>query len=370
MTQSLGLSLWLLRIPEVKATIGLTLIDLSFALFMQPFGVLIGFFIAPLMIQKIGNNKSCLYFGLIFVGTFILIPIAKTFFILAGVLFISGLACAGAEVSMNAFAAQMERDLKIRMMSRFHAFWSIGALLSGCLVTLMSGLRVSFLLQQCLLIPIVSILVIIAAKSLPEYGISHKGKNPELSARLMPQLPLIILCLTPFGALLLEGTLMEWTAVFKGDYQRLPKVTVGLIFCSFAVTMTLFRFYGDYIVDRFGLKQTIMFSICTSFLGMLVYAQNSTPAVSIISAGLVGAGIANIYPIAITLAASLSGSKEKNVAAVAFVSFTSFLIGAPLIGFMGEYWGLQVALSIIAPTSLFPLLYLLNSNKKNKFQRL
>ena len=102
---------------------------------------------------------------------------------------------------------------------------------------------------------------------------------------------------------------------------------------------------------------------------MLVYAQNNTPAASIVSAGMVGAGIANIYPITMTLAASLPGRKEKNVATVAFVSFTSFLIGAPLIGFMGEYWGLEVALSIIAPTSLFPLLYLLNSNKKNKFQR-
>ncbi len=363
-TQSLGLSLWLLRIPEVKATIGLTLIDLSLALFMQPFGVLIGFFLAPRVIQKIGNKKSCLYFGSIFVGIFILIPFAKTFFVLAGILFISGIVCAGAEVSMNAFAAQMEKELKTRMMSRFHAFWSIGALLSGCLVTLMSGLRVSFLLQQCLLIPIVSLLAIIAAKSLPEYSVSNKEKRPELNASLMPQLPLIILCLTPFGALLLEGALMEWTAVFKGDYQKLPRVTVGLIFCSFTVTMTLFRFYGDHFIDKFGLKQTIMISICASFLGMLVYAQNSNPIISVISASLVGAGIANIYPIAMTLAASLSGSQEKNVATVAFVSFTSFLIGAPMIGFMGENLGLEVALSLMAPASLFPILYLLNSNKE------
>ena len=151
--------------------------------------------------------------------------------------------------------------------------------------------------------------------------------------------------------------------MFKGDYQNLPKITVGLVFCSFAVTMTFFRFYGDLIIDKFGLNKTIFLSICTSFLGMLVYAQNSTPAISIISAGLIGAGIANIYPISMTLAASLSGNKEKNVATVAFVSFTSFLVGAPLIGFMGEYLGLEVALSVIAPTSLLPLLYLLNNRK-------
>ena len=61
-TQSLGLSLWLLRIPEVKAAIGINLIELSLALFMQPLGVLIGFFIAPFIIKKIGNKNSC-YFG-------------------------------------------------------------------------------------------------------------------------------------------------------------------------------------------------------------------------------------------------------------------------------------------------------------------
>tara|TARA_Y200000002_G_scaffold305456_1_gene261209 strand:+ start:1378 stop:2562 length:1185 start_codon:yes stop_codon:yes gene_type:complete len=362
-TQSLGLSLWLLRIPEVKATIGLNLIDLSIALFMQPFGVLIGFFIAPQLIYKIGNNKSCLYFGFVFVSAFIFLPFAKTFLFLATVLFISGIVCAGAEVSMNALAAQMEKDLKIRMMSRFHSFWSIGALISGGLVTLMSALSVSFFAQQCLCIPIISILVVIAAQSLPDTRISNK--EPELirPSRYKPQLSLIILCLTPFGALLLEGALMEWTAVFKGDYQKLSKVTVGYVFCSFALNMTIFRFYGDFIIEKFGLKTTIKLSICSSLFGMLVYAQNSTSVVSIISAGLVGAGIANIYPITMTLAASLSGSKERNVATVAFISFSSFLIGAPLIGVMGEYLGLKVALSIIAPTSLFPILYLFYSNK-------
>ena len=359
------MSLWLLRIPEVKAAIGLTLIDLSIALFMQPFGVLIGFFIAPRVIEKIGNKNSCLYFGSIFISIFILIPVTETFFFLATVLFVSGLVCAGAEVSMNAFAAQMEKDFKIRMMSRFHAFWSIGALISGGVVTLMSALRVSFFVQQCLVIPIIFILVVLAAKSLPNYGISNNIIEHKTPYRFIPKLSLIILCITPFGALLLEGALMEWTAVFKRDYQDLPQVLVGIIFCSFAVTMAVFRFYGDQIIDKLGVSRTIILSICTSFFGMLVFAQTDTLTLSIIGAGLVGAGIANIYPITMTLAASLSGSKEKNVAAVAFVSFTSFLIGAPLIGFMGEYLGLDVALSLIAPTSLFPLLYLVYYKKKS-----
>ena len=365
-TQSLGLSLWLLRIPEVKATLGLSLIDLSFALFMQPFGVLIGFFIAPAIISRTGNKRSCLYFGSLFIAVFSLIPIARSFVFLTVILFTSGIVCAAAEVSMNAIAAQMEKEYKRRMMSRFHSFWSIGALIAGGLVTIMSILKVSFLTQQILIIPLILILAIIAANSLPNYPIIHNQLKRKQLTSFLPSLSLVILCVTPFGALLLEGALMEWTAVFKRDYQGLPQVGVGIIFCSFTLSMTLFRFYGDLIINKFDTNKTILVSMSSSFFGMLIYAQNGTTFISSIGAVLVGAGIANIYPMTMTLAASQPGSKEKNVSIVAFISFTSFLISAPLIGFMGEYLGLEVALSLLAPTSLLPVIYLLDRYLRDK----
>ncbi len=364
-TQSLGLSLWLLRIPEVKSTIGLTLIDLSMALFMQPLGVLVGFFIAPNLIKLIGNKKSCLYFGALFISSFILIPIAETFTFLSIILFISGMICAVVEVSMNAIAAQMEEQFKMRMMSRFHAFWSIGALISGCIVTLLSSLKISFLLQQILIIPLILLMAIVAANSLPNYNYSNEYLKQKTLNFFKPPLSLIILCITPFGALLLEGALMEWTAVLKRDYQNLTDLKVGIIFCTFTLSMTLFRFYGDQIINNFGINWTISVSITSSFFGMILFAQSNTLLFSIIGATLVGAGIANIYPLTMTLTAALPGIKEKNVSMVAFVSFCAFLMGAPLIGFLGEYFGLHVALSLIAPTSLLPLLYLLNGNKKS-----
>lgn len=364
LTQALGLSLWLLRIPEVKSTIGLTLIDLSLALFMQPFGVLVGFFIAPYLIRKIGNKKSCLYFGAIFIFLFSLIPFAKTFFTLSVILFVSGLVCAAAEVSMNAIAAQMEQEYKTRMMSRFHSFWSIGALLAGIIVTILSTLSVSFLTQQLLIIPPLIFLALAAASALPNYRQTLAKSQKKIVRKLLPSYAIIILCITPFGALLLEGALMEWTAVFKRDYQGLDDIKVGFIFCSFAITMALSRYSGDYIIDQLSIDRTIILSIILSGLGMLLYALSASVIPSMIGAAMVGAGIANIYPITMTLAASEPGSKEKNVSVVAFVSFTSFLLGPPLIGFVGEYFGLSIALTIIAPASLCPLFYLLEKNKK------
>jgi hypothetical protein len=333
---------------------------------MQPFGVLIGFFIAPVIIAKTGNKKSCLYFGSVFIGIFSLIPMAKSFLFLSAILFASGVFCAAAEVSMNAIAARMEKEYKRRMMSRFHSFWSIGALVAGGLVTIMSILKVSFLTQQLAIIPLIVISALIAANSLPDYGITRNQSKINGATSFLPSLSLIILCITPFGALLLEGALMEWTAVFKRDYQGLSQVSVGIIFCSFTLSMTLCRFFGDEIINKFNSDKTILMSMGSSLVGMLIYAQNETTLMSSAGAVLVGAGIANIYPMTMTLAASQPGSKEKNVSIVAFVSFTSFLISAPLIGFMGEYLGLEVALSVLAPTSLLPIIYLMNRYLREK----
>ena len=357
-TQALGLSLWLLRIPEVKATIGMDLIDLSLALFMQPLGILLGFFIAPFLIQLTGNKKSCLYFGPIFILSFIFIPIAYSFLFLATILFVSGFVCATVEVSMNAMAAKLEKESKKRMMSGFHAFWSIGALLSGIIVTIFAALSISFLTQQISIIPLLIIVTAIVAFYLPKDTLEQDHIGKPHTKKFIPSYTIIILCITPFGALLLEGAMMEWTAVFKGDFHNIDPTWVGLIFCTFTVVMTISRFFGDQIVDKLKVKKTIMISMGLSAVGMSIYALNSSPIMSIIAASMIGAGIANIYPITMSLVTAEDGSRERNVSIVAFISFTSFLISAPLIGLLGENFGLDKAFAFLAPTSLLPLFYL------------
>ena len=83
---------------------------------------------------------------------------------------------------------------------------------------------------------------------------------------------------------------------------------------------------------------------------------------------MVGAGIANIYPITISLVATEPGSKERNVSLVALISFTSFLTSAPLIGFLGDKFGLDKAFAFIAPLSLLPILYLFRKKTRYRFK--
>ena len=85
------------------------------------------------------------------------------------------------------------------------------------------------------------------------------------------------------------------------------------------MSMTFLRYFGDQLINKFGIERIILTSILSSLIGMLIFAQSDGAVPSIIGASLVGAGIANIYPISITL--DLSGIKEE----IILKSFFSFM---------------------------------------------
>ena len=80
---------------------------------------------------------------------------------------------------------------------------------------------------------------------------------------------------------------------------------------------------------------------------------------SLPAAALVGAGCGNIYPLTMSMVGQLPGPRpERNVATLALVAFTAFLVGPP----RSARWrsvGLPVALALLAPLGLAPLALLL-----------
>ena len=77
---------------------------------------------------------------------------------------------------------------------------------------------------------------------------------------------------------------------------------------------------------------------------------------SLPAAALVGAGCGNIYPLTMSMVGRVPGPRpERNVATLALVAFTAFLVGPPAIGTMAHAIGLPWALALLAPLGLVPL---------------
>jgi MFS family permease len=350
---ALGIAVWFPRIPDVKAALGLDLFTLAVCLFGLPAGTMLGLLVVGRVTLRLGLKRTCLIFGPGFLLAMIgpgLAPDAAMLFL---ALFAAGLAVAFIEVGMNAKASQMERETGRRLMTRCHAFWSFGTVAGGAIGGAFAEAGVSLLAQQLVVQPLFALGTLVAARRL----VPDEARTPDPARGLTwPGAMLVALCLVPLGALMVEGAMMEWSALFLRQDRLASPLTAGLGLSIFAFAMAAGRLMGDRLAELFGPARVIVASGLAMGAGIAGFALAPSLPAALAAAALAGLGAANVYPLALSLAARLPGRRaEENVATVALVAFSAFLIGPPLIGTLGSLFGLAAALAALAPLGLVPL---------------
>jgi len=117
---------------------------------------------------------------------------------------------------------------------------------------------------------------------------------------------------------------------------------------------------SGFATDRFGVPRMILVSGISMAFGILLFSFSQGLGVAGMGAVLAGIGAANVYPLAISIAPDVKGgTPEGNVAAIALTAFTAFLIGPPLIGFVGDRFGLSIGFMVLTPLAFIPALFVL-----------
>jgi len=120
--------------------------------------------------------------------------------------------------------------------------------------------------------------------------------------------------------------------------------------------MAAMRLAGDSIVDRYGAVRVAQISAGAATIGITLFAFSPNIIVAFLAAGIAGLGVANVYPLAMTAAAEREGDAADNVAAVALLSFSAFLLAPPITGWLADLAGLRIALGVFAPLAATTLL--------------
>jgi MFS family permease len=355
---ALGLAVWFPRIPDVKEALGLDVLTLALCLFGMPAGTMLGFLSVGAIIRRAGLKHTCLWGGSGFLVSFILPALAPNAATLGLALFVCGLAIAAIEVSMNAKASQTERALGRRIMTRCHAFWSFGTVLGALIGGAFAQQGISFLSQQLILQPIFALLTVYFALRLIGDEPEPEAAGPKNGFSL-PSLALVLLCAVPLGALLIEGAMMEWSALLMREWKGASPLVTAFIFSIFALAMAMVRLFGDRLAELFEPRPVMIGSGLLMGVGILGFALAPGLWMSIPAAVLVGAGCGNIYPLTMSMVGQIPGQRpERNVATLALTAFTAFLIGPPFIGALAHQISLPVALALLAPFGLVPLFLL------------
>jgi MFS family permease len=363
---AIGLAVWFPRIPDVKAALGLDVLTLAFCLFGMPAGTMLGFLIVARITARIGLRATCVWGGSLFLLSFIGPALAPNAVLLGLALFLCGLTIATIEVAMNAKASQTERALGRRIMTRCHAFWSFGTVTGALLGGAFAQAGVSFLTQQAILQPIFAAATVFFALRLwpDEAQASAPGRSFALTRGA-----LLALCVLPIGALLIEGAMMEWSALLLREHVGASPFATAATFAVFALAMALTRLAGDRLAETFGPQPVILRSGLLMGVGILAFGLSPSLWMSLPAAALVGVGCANIYPLTMSMVGQLPGQRtEQSIATLALVAFTAFLVGPPAIGILARAFDLPVALALLAPLGLAPLV-LLDRKPKPQPQR-
>lgn len=346
---------WIPRIPDIKSALALSDTGLGLALLSMPLGTLFGFSIAGKIIGVTGLRQACRLFlplwALLFIGP----ALAQNFIQLVIALIFSGIAIGMIETAMNTEAARIENAAGKRLMSRCHGFWSfgtmVGALIGGGLAH--SGLSVAthFLIAM----PLIAIGGYFAATALPILpkvvtDEAELANDTDKQFFRLPAKSILLLCIMPLGIMMVEGAFIDWSAVFMRDVLAAGPLIIAVTYSFFSIVMALVRFSGDALATRYGDVLVVRISGLAATAGIAMFALAPTTLIAFIAAAIAGAGVAIVFPLAVSAAANKPGrSSADNVASLNMIAFTAFLIAPPIIGLLSDAFSLRIALLALAP---------------------
>ncbi|MCB0623784.1 MAG: MFS transporter, partial [Saprospiraceae bacterium] len=341
---------WIARLPEVQSRLGLSEGTLGLALLGMSIGALISTPLSGWLMNRMSTGKATILSTLLLAIAFVFTPYASNFWMLFGLLILLGLANGFMNVSMNTAAASLEKNYRISIMSTCHGMFSLGGMIGAG----SSGLVASLDIPLSIHISVVAGLVVLLSLAIrpmllqvPDVG---RQGGPAL---VLPSRGLARLVLIGFCVMLGEGAVADWSAVFLKNYRDSGPLLAGMGFAAFSLAMAMGRFLGDGFALQLGSGRVVRYGSLIGAAGMLLAVVVPFSAAAILGFFLVGAGFATIVPILFSQASKEAGATPGTaIASVATGGIIGFLVGPPLIGFIGEVAGLSAGFTFLALLAL------------------
>ena len=344
----------MVRLPEVRHILAVTTSQLGLVLLSFAIGAMSGLIAVGKFIALRGTRRG-IVIGLIFwfVGTAGMVAglaLSSIVLFVAGGL-LSGFGAGWVDVGMNVDGTEIEKRLGRSAMPKMHAAFSIGSLTGAGVGTLSIFFGVSIVLQMAVLAAICFALPILSVMNLPTgHGIHAPEPGQKSSGPVFGKL-VLLLGIGILGMTVAEGAGNDWLTIGMVDDYSASATDAGIGYAVLVGTMTLVRFFGGGLTDRFGKAFTLRLTGVMGILGLMLLIAKFSVFTAWIGAGLWGAGVALAFPLFLSAAGELPNPAKK-VAAVSSFGYAAFLVGPPLLGFVGQsigvvnmYW---VVLSFIA----------------------
>ena len=342
------------RIPDYKARLELSNTVLGLCLLASSAGVLaalgpVGRLAAQRGSSAVLTKSSYL---LVFIAPFVGISFNAISF--AAILFLFGVAIAAQDVAMNTHGVTLEQKSGARFMGRFHAFWSVGALLGAITGGVFAQLEVSEFIHALIVSAAVLALVISNNRRyLP--GDEDKHIYEESVKRKKTPRLIYIMGLLGLAGSIGEGSAADWGGVLARETFGASQFVGTLPYIAYSFTMVVGRFYGDQLATRFGARRILKVGGLLGGAGLAGGLIVGGTSGVIVGWFLFGLALSTVIPLLFSAAGSMANkrfqgtiSPAEAVAKISGISYFGFVVGPPLMGFLEDVLTLRWAMLVPA----------------------
>ena len=336
---------WLVRLPDVRSYIDVSTALLGWVLFAGSVGAMTALIASGRFVARFGARTAVvLGFTTLGIGQVIQaisLLEASAWGVAVGGL-VAGLGYGIGDVGINVEGAELEKMRGKSLLPQLHGAYSLGALAGAGIGTVAIISNFSLVIQMIVIAVITTTIAWVTYRKLPlATGRTHVVAAVEQVKRQPVTLSkrIIFLGLGIMGLSLAEGGSNDWLALSVVDDYQLDTTTAGITFAIMTLAMVITRFSGGKLVDRFGRVFALRALGTAGVIGILLVILSPTIYLAWVGAALWGAGVALGFPLFISAAADGENSSQR-VATVTAFGYAAFLVGPPLLGFIGQAWGL------------------------------
>jgi MFS family permease len=228
------------------------------------------------------------------------------------------------------------------MMSGFHALFSVGGFAGSAFVTLMLSLSISPLVATLICAASMAAALLVTAPRLIVGAAAGPASTGGFLA--LPRGPVVLLSALAAVTFLVEGALLDWSALLLTDTGLTSAERAGIGYALFAVAMTFGRFGGDAVTARFGDRAVVFWGGLVVLVGFAFVLLVRRFEVALAGFVLIGLGASNVVPVLFRQAGSQRAMPAAlAVSAVTTMGYAGYLLGPAVLGFVSKQAGLSAA---------------------------
>ncbi|WP_432984331.1 MFS transporter [Dactylosporangium sp. CA-233914] len=350
-----AMSSWATRIPQIRDALHLTPSQLGLVLLAIAAGSITSLVASGHMVARFGSRRTVATMAAVLAVALTgaasgyhlgVVPVVLS-------LYAFGFANGAWDVAMNVQGAVVEQGLGRSIMPRFHAGFSIGTVAGALIGAAMVAAHVPVTLHLTVTAVAVGLGTIYAVRRfVPD--VAAEEQTPESGTGLghtlrfwrEPRTLLVGVFVLAFA--FAEGTGIDWIGVAVIDGYDAPAAVGTLAFALFLAAMTTGRWFGPWLLDRYGRVPVVRALAVISLAGLLLFVFGPSTPVAFGGALLWGLGASLGFPVGMSAASDDPALAAPRVSVVASIGYCAFLGGPPLIGFLGDHVTVVRALAAVA----------------------